>query len=362
VPELLELSPARSVACHADAATVAARARAALEDDTHSAHLARTPPETEAVDTDCIVRASNLEVTFRQRRRRGRRQPNFHALRGLDLDLRNGECLAIVGESGSGKSTLLRVLAGLTPYTGSLLRDIATPTQMVFQDSGSSLTPWLTVGSMLCERLRHQGVDAAERKVLAYQALDRTGLPHSVFDARPQELSGGQRQRVALARATVVPPSVLLCDEPTSALDVSLAATVLNLIAQLRRDFAITVVFVTHDLAVARVVADRVAVMYLGRIIEIGDAEGIIRDPQHPYTQALIASVPGMGRLVPAVRGEPASPVSPPDGCEYHPRCPVASDACADPELVVGLGPPPGWESQFNDDSRQVACINPGAH
>lgn len=360
IPPLLELSPTRSVACHADAASVAQRARTALIDDTDPADPKLAPPERDLLDTDCIVRARNIEVTFRQRRRRGRRQPNFQALRGLDLDLIDGECLAIVGESGSGKSTLLRVLAGLTPYTGTLVRDVATPTQMVFQDSGSSLTPWLTVGSMLCERLRHQGTSAAERKVLALEALDRTGLPHSVFDARPRELSGGQRQRVALARATVVPPSVLLCDEPTSALDVSLAATVLNLIAQLRRDFAITVVFVTHDLAVARVVADRVAVMYLGRIVEIGDAEGIIRQPQHPYTRALIESVPGMGRLVPAVRGEPASPVSPPDGCEYHPRCPVAADECADPALVVRLGSPPLWESRHNGDARQVACIHPG--
>jgi peptide/nickel transport system ATP-binding protein len=251
-------------------------------------------------------------------------------------------------------------MAGLTPYSGTLDRDITAPTQMVFQDSGSSLTPWLTVGSMLAERLRHQGVSAAERKALALRALERTGLPHSVYDARPRELSGGQRQRVALARATVVPPSVLLCDEPTSALDVSLAATVLNLIAQLRKEFEMTVVFVTHDLAVARVVADRIAVMYLGRIIEIGDAEAIIETPQHPYTQALIASVPGVGRLAPTVRGEPASPVSPPDGCDYHPRCAVALDACSDPKLLVELSLPPHRAGQRDGDSRRVACIHPG--
>lgn len=359
IPNLLVLNEAHRVACYADAAAVADRARADLAADTDQGEDVPTPSAT--TQAAPIVAARNLEVAFRQRRQRGRRRAPFRALRGVDLDLVGGECLAIVGESGSGKSTLLRVLAGLTPYTGQLERDISTPTQMVFQDSGSSLTPWLTVGSMLRERLRHHGVNAAECKAQSYAALERTGLPHSVYDARPHELSGGQRQRVALARATVVPPSILLCDEPTSALDVSLAATVLNLIAELRRQFAITVVFVTHDLAVARVVADRVAVMYLGRIVEIGAAEDIIRDPQHPYTQALIASVPHVGACAPPVRGEPASPTSPPDGCEYHPRCPVASEACSDPALELRLGLPPSWESLPDRATRRVACLHPGA-
>lgn len=361
IPTLSEIGAAHGVACYADASSVARRAREDITDDTvESENYCPSATVDEHDDTDCVLRVRDLEVSFRQRRRRGRRQPSFQALRGLNLDLRRGECLSIVGESGSGKSTLLRVMAGLTPYSGTLDRDIAAPTQMVFQDSGSSLTPWLTVGSMLAERLRHQGVSAAERKALALQALERTGLPHSVYDARPRELSGGQRQRVALARATVVPPSVLLCDEPTSALDVSLAATVLNLIAQLREEFAMTVVFVTHDLAVARVVADRIAVMYLGRIIEIGDAEAVIETPRHPYTQALIASVPGVGQLAPAVRGEPASPVSPPDGCDYHPRCPVALDACSDPKFMVELSLSPHRTGQRDNDSRRVACIHPG--
>ena len=361
VPTLRDIGTAHSVACYAEASSVAQRAREDIADDTvePDGHGQTTSVATHD-DADCVLRARDLEVSFHQRRRRGRRQPSFQALRGLNIDLRRGECLSVVGESGSGKSTMLRVMAGLTPYSGTLDRDIAAPTQMVFQDSGSSLTPWLTVGSMLAERLRHQGVSSAERKALALRALERTGLPHSVYDARPRELSGGQRQRVALARATVVPPSVLLCDEPTSALDVSLAATVLNLIAQLREEFEMTVVFVTHDLAVARVVADRIAVMYLGRIIEIGDAEAVIETPRHPYTQALIASVPGAGRLAPAVRGEPASPVSPPDGCDYHPRCAVALDACSDPNFLVELSLPPHRAGQRDNDSRRVACIHPG--
>ena len=361
VPTLSESGAAHAVACYADASSVAQRAREAIADDTVESE-SHCPTTTVAAhdDADCVLRARDLEVSFRQRRRRGRRQPSFQALRGLNLDLRRGECLSVVGESGSGKSTLLRVMAGLTPYSGTLERDISAPTQMVFQDSGSSLTPWLTVGSMLAERLRHQGVSAAERKALALRALERTGLPHNVYDARPRDLSGGQRQRVALARATVVPPSVLLCDEPTSALDVSLAATVLNLIAQLREEFEMTVVFVTHDLAVARVVADRIAVMYLGRVIEIGDAEAVIETPRHPYTQALIASVPGVGQHTPAVRGEPASPVSPPDGCDYHPRCAVALDACSDPKLRVELSLPSHRTGQRDNESRLVACIHPG--
>lgn len=364
IPFLTDSGAGHPVACHAEPAAVAqwTGAETAPEDDVISHNDVLSQNDVVGADAaDCVLRARDLGVTFPTRRRRGRSQPPFQALRGLDLDLRRGECLSVVGESGSGKSTLLRVMAGLTPYSGTFERDIAAPTQMVFQDSGSSLTPWLTIGSMLTERLRHQGIGGSDRKELAHRALERTGLPHSVFDARPRELSGGQRQRVALARATVVPPSVLLCDEPTSALDVSLAATVLNLIRELRREFTMTVVFVTHDLAVARMVADRVAVMYLGRIVEIGDAEAIIDTPQHPYTQALVASVPGVGHSPPVLRGEPASPTAPPDGCEYHPRCASALDACSDPTLLVRLGALPAWPGRRDDESHRVACIHPGA-
>ncbi|HYH26699.1 MAG TPA: ABC transporter ATP-binding protein, partial [Blastococcus sp.] len=168
----------------------------------------------------------------------------------------------------------------------------------------------------------------------------------------------GQRQRVALARATVVPPEVLLCDEPTSALDVSLAATVLNLIQELRRSLGMAVVFVTHDLSVARVVSDRIAVMYLGRIVEIGEADEVIRSPKHPYTKSLLAAVPDFGVAPPALKGDPASPLSPPDGCEYHPRCPFAIDECADPKLFVPLERLRfGTELLLDADSRRVACI-----
>jgi len=358
VPPALPLTDGHSVACTAsrDAVDEYARSTAGLENAP-----ARSPEEPAADEVAAerppAVHARDLGVKFRIRQGRRGRGAVLNAVRGIDLDIPAGECLAIVGESGSGKSTLLRVLAGLTKHTGALDRDDAVRPQMVFQDAGASLTPWLKVGSMLNERLRHAGLPAEQRKERAYEALERTGLPRGVYDARPAELSGGQRQRVALARATVVPPSILLCDEPTSALDVSVAATVLNLIADLRRQFDMTVVFVTHDLAVARVISDRIAVMYLGRIVEIGQADELIRAPRHPYTNALIASVPGFEANPVSVIGEPASPIRPPEGCEYHPRCPVALEECSEAGRVVELEPPKRPECLHDKTSRMVACI-----
>jgi peptide/nickel transport system ATP-binding protein len=161
------------------------------------------------------------------------------------------------------------------------------------------------------------------------ETLGLVGLPAELTSAKAVQLSGGQRQRVALARATIVPPEVLLCDEPTSALDVSLAGTVLNLLGRIRRELGMAMLFVTHDLGAARVVADRIAVMYLGRIVEIGPADEIAADPMHPYTKALLSAVPGAGLAGARLEGEPASPLRPPSGCPFHPRCPIAVDGCA---------------------------------
>jgi peptide/nickel transport system ATP-binding protein len=183
------------------------------------------------------------------------------------------------------------------------------------------------------------------------------GLPAEVSSARAGQLSGGQRQRVALARATVIPPEVLLCDEPTSALDVSLAAGVLNLIGRLRRELGMAVLFVTHDLSVARVVADRIAVMYLGRIVELGAADQIVAQPRHPYTKALVNAVPELGAPLLAAPGEAASPLDPPPGCAFHPRCPIAEPACADPALVPRLARLPHPARIGDDAERLVACI-----
>ncbi|HEY0188827.1 MAG TPA: ABC transporter ATP-binding protein [Cellulomonas sp.] len=218
------------------------------------------------------------------------------ALRGVDLEVRSGEAVALVGESGCGKSTLLRVVAGLETVTAGevAVAEGARP-QMVFQDAGASLTPWLRVATMLDERLRAHvtGMSRAQRRARVLDVLRTVGLPPETARARGDQLSGGQRQRVAIARAVVVPPTVLLCDEPTSALDVSLAATVLNLIGRLRRELGMSVLFVTHDLAAARIVADRIAVMREGRIVEVGPTDELCAHPQDDYTRTLLAAIPG---------------------------------------------------------------------
>jgi peptide/nickel transport system ATP-binding protein len=278
------------------------------------------------------------------------RHGRLQALRGISLTVAHGESVALVGESGSGKSTLLRVIAGLEKLTSGSVELTGGRPQMVFQDAGASLTPWLSVGELIAERLRRNGLSRSERDDAVAQVLQQVGLPLDIAKSRAGQLSGGQRQRVSLARATVVPPPVLLCDEPTSALDVSLAASVLNLISDLRRTLDMSVVFVTHDLSVARVVADRIAVMYLGRIVEIGPADDVINDPVHPYTRALVDSIPDLGRESRVLPGEPASPLSPPTGCAFHPRCPIAIDTCSDSQLDVRLEGTPG-------SPHQVACI-----
>jgi peptide/nickel transport system ATP-binding protein len=201
---------------------------------------------------------------------------------------------------------------------------------MVFQDAGASLTPWLTIGDQLEDSLRAgDAVPKARRAELVREVLARVGLGDGVLGSRPAELSGGQRQRVAIARAIVRPPQLLLCDEPTSALDVSVAATVLNLIAELRAELNMALVFVTHDIAVARLIADRIAVMYAGRIVEEGPADQVVRDPAHPYTRALLATARDPALAASLAAGEPPSVFAPPPGCAFHTRCPVREERCA---------------------------------
>ena len=352
-PEPLPGREDHAKACVADPAAVAALAMA--DPPSPDAGVAPAQPST-----DWAVRVEDVAKTFRVRAGRGRKA-RLAALRGISLDVRSGESVAIVGESGSGKSTLLRVVAGLETHDrGSVVLGQGGRPQMVFQDAGASLTPWLRVGELLDERLRTEGLPQAQRRERAFAALAKVGLPEAVHGARAGELSGGQRQRVALARATIVPPRVLLCDEPTSALDVSLAATVLNLVQQLRRELDMAVLFVTHDLSVARVVADRIAVMYLGRIVEVGAAEELVTHPKHPYTKALLAAVPDVGVIPPVMAGEPASPLSPPTGCAFHPRCPIAVATCSQAELDVPLERLRyGAELLVDGDTRRVACIRP---
>jgi peptide/nickel transport system ATP-binding protein len=351
-PEPTSIGPDRISACIVPFEAVTAELGSQLTttteeiDPTSESRNAADPPSVVLQD---VAKAFSIGRSWRDRALEHRGK--LHALRGISLTVAHGQSVALVGESGSGKSTLLRVIAGLEkPTAGTVELSSGQPPQMVFQDAGASLTPWLSVGELITERLRRTSLSRSERHDAVAEVLQRVGLPMDIAKSRAGQLSGGQRQRVSLARATVVPPSVLLCDEPTSALDVSLAASVLNLIGDLRRSLDMSVVFVTHDLSVARVVADRIAVMYLGRIVEIGPADDVVNRPAHPYTQALVDSIPDIGRESRVLAGEPASPLSPPAGCAFNPRCPIALDTCADSQLDVRLEGTPG-------NPHQVACI-----
>ncbi|WP_375450724.1 oligopeptide/dipeptide ABC transporter ATP-binding protein [uncultured Devosia sp.] len=216
-------------------------------------------------------------------------------LKSVDLTIRQGECVALVGESGSGKSTILRIAAGLLkPDNGDVSRVDKIAPQVVFQDAVAALTPWLSVGEQIGERLRPLGLSSQERRRRVAEAMDLVGLDVGLMQALPSELSGGQCQRAVVARAVVVPPKLLLCDEPISAMDVSLAATTLNLLGDLRRRLGMAMLFVTHDLAAARIIADRIAVLQHGELVEDGDPDALIAAPKAAYTRALIAAMPSL--------------------------------------------------------------------
>ncbi|MEN3268282.1 ABC transporter ATP-binding protein [Pseudonocardia sp.] len=273
-----------------------------------------------------------------------------HALRGVTLDVREGETLGVVGESGCGKSTLLRstVLAprptrGTVTFEGVELtaldrRALARARRrlsLVFQDPYSSLDPRFLVRDLVSEPMRAAGARRADRNAKADELLDAVGLdPHHHGARRSAELSGGQLQRVAIARALAIRPGLMLCDEIVSGLDVSVQAQILNLLHDLRERFRLTTVFVSHDLGVVRHVSDRIAVMYLGTVSELGPTTEIYRRPAHPYTKALIAAAPGLRRAEDAVgrhlEGELPSPMSPPSGCPFRTRCPRAQALCAE--------------------------------
>jgi peptide/nickel transport system ATP-binding protein len=247
----------------------------------------RYPDRGQAPDRPPALRLDDLTKAFGSRRLR------HVAVNGLTLKVPAGGAVALVGESGCGKTTTLRMTTGLErPDSGTIQVGEGGRPQLVFQDAGASLTPWLSVGELLEERLRVEGFTAPERAERAREVLALVGLPISVLGLRARQLSGGQRQRVSIARAIAVPPALLACDEPISALDVSLAAAVLNLLRRLRAELGMALLFVTHDLAVARLMGDRVAVMHAGRIVEEGPPEMVLERPQQPQTRALVAAIP----------------------------------------------------------------------
>jgi peptide/nickel transport system ATP-binding protein len=307
--------------------------------------------------SDPLLEVSDLRVHFQTE------GTTVRAVDGVDFELARGETLALVGESGCGKSTLARALVGLNPVTSgvaklrgqpitglsrSQLRPYRRELQLDFQDPYASLNPRFTIAETRAEplllhgRATSQNVDA---KVC--ELLGQVGLDAELGTRYPHEFSGGQRQRISIARALAVEPSLLLCDEVTSALDVSIQAQILELLRSVQQRLGLTYLFITHDLGVVRHIAHRVAVMYVGQIVELRDTESLFESPAHPYTKALLASIPRV-EGAPAdrkpLRGEVPSPARPPSGCRFHPRCPVAFERC--PREMPQLYPVPQAAAQ----------------
>ena len=289
---------------------------------------------------------------------------HVHAVRSVTLDVQQGETLGIVGESGCGKSTLARMLVGLIrPSAGRIEIEgadlnAADPAefgrriQYVFQDPISSLNPRKTIRQVMEAPLRHlHGLDRPQRERRMIEIFDAVNLRAEFLDRYPHEFSGGQAQRIGIARALAAQARILILDEPVSALDVSVQAQVLNLLGRLKRELGLTYLFISHDLSVVEAVSDRVAVLYFGRVVELGPAEAIFRTPRHPYTKLLADSAPSVGRPVApkALAGELPNPLDPPRGCAFRSRCPRAVERCAmeDPPIFP-MGADQG-----------AACFNP---
>jgi peptide/nickel transport system ATP-binding protein/oligopeptide transport system ATP-binding protein len=294
-----------------------------------------------------------------------------HAVDGISFDVRHGETFGLVGESGCGKSTTARLITRLlTPTRGTVaydgqdisqwperrLRPLRRDVQMIFQDPYASLNPRRSVGTIVGEPLRLLGIGSRDaRRARVREVMERVGLNPEHYNRYPHEFSGGQRQRIGIARAIVLEPKLIVADEPVSALDVSIQAQVLNLLQELRDEMGLTLIFIAHDLSVVRHMCDRIAVMYLGKIVELSTSDRLYTHPRHPYTGALLSAVPapkasaGASRRRVVLEGDVPSPVSPPSGCRFHTRCWKAQAICSEVD--------PPLETKGQDD--EAACHFP---